>query len=118
VAIFIPVVFMEGVIGKFFLQFGVTLCVAVLLSYLEAITLAPARCSQILDGRRGNRSASAAPSTAPSTLWRAYLRPRAGEGAAAPRVVLAIAAGSCSRICSRLPQLRASSSPRRTRAGS
>ncbi|MDH7514530.1 MAG: efflux RND transporter permease subunit [Bacteroidota bacterium] len=47
VAIFIPVVFMEGIIGRFFLQFGVTLCVAVLLSYLEAITLAPARMSQI-----------------------------------------------------------------------
>ncbi len=29
IAIFIPVVFMKGVIGKFFLQFGVTLCVAV-----------------------------------------------------------------------------------------
>ena len=49
VAIFIPVVFMEGVIGRFFLQFGVTLCVAVLLSYVEAITLAPARCAQMLN---------------------------------------------------------------------
>jgi len=48
VAIFTPVIFMKGVIGKFFLQFGVTLCVAVLLSYLEAITLAPARCAQLL----------------------------------------------------------------------
>jgi multidrug efflux pump len=48
VAIFIPVVFMKGVIGRFFLQFGVTLSVAVLLSYLEAVTLAPARCSQLL----------------------------------------------------------------------
>lgn len=56
VAIFIPVVFMEGVIGKFFLQFGVTLCVAVMLSYLEAITLAPARCAQFLSTSRENRS--------------------------------------------------------------
>lgn len=48
VAIFTPVIFMKGVIGKFFLQFGVTLCVAVLLSYVEAITLAPARCAQLL----------------------------------------------------------------------
>ncbi|HUP47064.1 MAG TPA: efflux RND transporter permease subunit, partial [Thermoanaerobaculia bacterium] len=47
-AIFVPVVFMQGVIGKFFLQFGVTLCVAVLLSYVEAVTLAPARCAQML----------------------------------------------------------------------
>lgn len=56
VAIFIPVVFMKGVIGKFFLQFGVTLCVAVMLSYLEAITLAPARTSQLLKTSREGRS--------------------------------------------------------------
>jgi multidrug efflux pump len=55
VAIFIPVVFMKGIIGKFFLQFGVTLCVAVLLSYLEAITLAPARCAQLLKTSREHR---------------------------------------------------------------
>lgn len=48
IAIFVPVVFMEGVIGKFFLQFGVTLSLAVMLSYVEAITLAPARCAQML----------------------------------------------------------------------
>ena len=47
-AIFLPVVFMQGIIGKFFLQFGVTLCVAVLLSYVEAVTLAPARSAQML----------------------------------------------------------------------
>ncbi|XXF74912.1 efflux RND transporter permease subunit [Myxococcaceae bacterium GXIMD 01537] len=55
VAIFIPVIFMKGIIGKFFLQFGVTLCVAVLLSYLEAITLAPARCAQLLKTSREHR---------------------------------------------------------------
>lgn len=47
-AIFLPVVFMKGIVGKFFLQFGVTLCLAVLLSYVEAVTLAPARCAQML----------------------------------------------------------------------
>ncbi len=55
-AIFIPVVFMEGIIGRFFLQFGITLCLAVLLSYLEAVTLAPARLSQLLDASRQRRS--------------------------------------------------------------
>ncbi len=55
VAIFLPVIFMKGVIGKFFLQFGVTLCVAVLLSYVEAITLAPARCAQLLKTSREHR---------------------------------------------------------------
>jgi len=48
-------VFMKGIIGRFFLQFGVTLCVAVLLSYVEAITLAPARCAQLLKTSREGR---------------------------------------------------------------
>ncbi|MBK5257694.1 MAG: efflux RND transporter permease subunit, partial [Vicinamibacteria bacterium] len=48
VAIFLPVAFMKGLIGKFFFQFGVTISVAVLLSLLEAITLTPMRCSRFL----------------------------------------------------------------------
>ncbi|MFN7973369.1 MAG: efflux RND transporter permease subunit [Acidobacteriota bacterium] len=48
IAIFLPVVFMRGIMGKFFLQFGVTLTCAVMFSYLEAITLNFARCSQFL----------------------------------------------------------------------
>ncbi|EYF03799.1 efflux RND transporter permease subunit [Chondromyces apiculatus] len=56
VAIFLPVIFMEGVIGRFFFQFGVTLSIAVMLSYFEAITLAPARCAQILSTSREGRS--------------------------------------------------------------
>ncbi|MEY4631360.1 MAG: hypothetical protein RIQ81_1480 [Pseudomonadota bacterium] len=48
VAIFLPVAFMKGLIGKYFFQFGVTISVAVLLSLLEALTLAPMRCSQFL----------------------------------------------------------------------
>jgi hydrophobe/amphiphile efflux-1 (HAE1) family protein len=57
IAIFLPVIFMKGVIGKFFFQFGVTLSVAVMLSYFEAITLAPARCAQILKASREDRGA-------------------------------------------------------------
>jgi len=56
IAIFIPVVFISGVIGRFFLQFGITLCLAVLFSYVEAITLAPSRCAQFLRTSREGRS--------------------------------------------------------------
>jgi len=56
VAIFMPVIFMEGIIGRYFLQFGITLCLAVLLSYVEAVTLAPARCSQFLKTTREGRN--------------------------------------------------------------
>jgi len=49
IAIFLPVAFMKGIIGKFFYQFGVTISVAVLISLLEALTLAPMRCSRFLE---------------------------------------------------------------------
>jgi len=48
IAIFLPVAFMSGIIGKFFYQFGVTISVAVALSLLEALMLTPMRCSQFL----------------------------------------------------------------------
>jgi len=55
-AIFLPVAFMKGIIGKFFFQFGVTITVAVLISLLEALTLAPMRLSRMLEvGERQNR---------------------------------------------------------------
>lgn len=55
IAIFLPVAFMYGIIGKFFFQFGVVLSVAVAISLLEALTLAPSRCAQFLKvGHRGN----------------------------------------------------------------
>jgi HAE1 family hydrophobic/amphiphilic exporter-1 len=52
-AIFIPVIFMQGAVGKFFYQYGITVTAAVFLSLLEAITLTPMRCSQFL--RSGKR---------------------------------------------------------------
>jgi HAE1 family hydrophobic/amphiphilic exporter-1 len=56
VAIFLPVAFMKGIVGKFFFQFGVTMTSAVLLSLLEALTLTPMRCSQFVDvGERTTR---------------------------------------------------------------
>ncbi|MGZ3772238.1 MAG: efflux RND transporter permease subunit [Pseudobdellovibrionaceae bacterium] len=48
VAIFMPVVFMKGIIGRYFYQFGITVTAAVLLSLLEALTLTPMRCSRFL----------------------------------------------------------------------
>ena len=60
-AIFLPVLLMKGLIGRFFFQFGVTISAAVALSLLEAITLTPMRCSQFLEtgSRRGKMAALA-----------------------------------------------------------
>lgn len=55
VAIFLPVVFMPGIVGRFFFQFGVTITAAVLLSLLEALTLTPMRTSRFLDVGHQNR---------------------------------------------------------------
>ena len=48
ISIFIPITFMKGIEGRFFLEFAVTISIAVSLSSLEALTLAPMRCSQFL----------------------------------------------------------------------
>ncbi len=48
VAIFLPIAFMTGIIGKFFFQFGITISGAVLISLLEAITLTPMRCAEFV----------------------------------------------------------------------
>jgi len=54
VAIFLPVAFMSGVIGKFFYQFGITMTAAVMISLLEALTLTSMRASQFV--QKGSRS--------------------------------------------------------------
>lgn len=48
-AIFVPVIFMEGVMGLFLFQYGVTISIAVALSLLEALTLTPMRCARFLN---------------------------------------------------------------------
>jgi len=53
-AIFLPIAFMKGLIGKFLFQFGVVLSVAVAFSLLEALTITPARCAQILNLKAGS----------------------------------------------------------------
>jgi len=74
VAIFLPVAFMKGIIGKFFFQFGVTISVAVLISLLEALTLAPMRCSRFLDVEHRSGSLGARIDMGFARLARAYHR--------------------------------------------
>ena len=48
VAIFAPVIFMDGIIGRFFESFAVVVSVGVLISYFVAVTLTPMLCSRYL----------------------------------------------------------------------
>jgi hydrophobic/amphiphilic exporter-1 (mainly G- bacteria), HAE1 family len=41
VAVFLPVAFAQGIIGKFFLDFGLTVSIAMVISVFEAVTMAP-----------------------------------------------------------------------------
>ncbi|MCX7723741.1 MAG: efflux RND transporter permease subunit [Thermodesulfovibrio sp.] len=48
VAVFIPVLFMGGIIGRLFREFAVTISVAILISGLVSLTLTPMMCSRFL----------------------------------------------------------------------
>lgn len=48
VAVFLPVAFMKGIIGRFFYQFGMTVAFSVLMSLFVAFTLTPMLASQFL----------------------------------------------------------------------
>ncbi|HMG57851.1 MAG TPA: efflux RND transporter permease subunit, partial [Kofleriaceae bacterium] len=54
VAVFVPVAMMQGIIGRFFFQFGITVSVAVLLSMFVSFTLTPMLSARLLtlDHRR------------------------------------------------------------------
>jgi HAE1 family hydrophobic/amphiphilic exporter-1 len=60
VAVFVPVAFMEGIMGRFFFQFGVTVAVAVLISYLVSMTLTPMLSARILKEHQGHGALSRA----------------------------------------------------------
>ncbi|TGL86288.1 efflux RND transporter permease subunit [Leptospira congkakensis] len=49
IAIFLPVAFMQGVVGRYFLEFGITVAVAVVLSLFEALSFTPMRASRYKD---------------------------------------------------------------------
>jgi multidrug efflux pump len=48
IAVFIPLLFMTGVVGRLFKEFSVTLSVAVIVSCVVSLTLTPMMCGQIL----------------------------------------------------------------------
>jgi hydrophobic/amphiphilic exporter-1 (mainly G- bacteria), HAE1 family len=47
-AVFIPVLFLGGILGRLFREFAVTICVAILISGVVSVTLTPMLCSRFL----------------------------------------------------------------------
>ncbi|MDL2317025.1 efflux RND transporter permease subunit [Desulfovibrio sp. OttesenSCG-928-A18] len=55
VAVFIPVLFMGGVVGRLFYEFAVTIAVAILMSGFVSLTLTPMMCSRFLKPTAHNK---------------------------------------------------------------
>ncbi|WP_163069535.1 efflux RND transporter permease subunit, partial [Acinetobacter baumannii] len=47
-AVFIPVLFMGGVVGRMFAEFGLVISMAILISGVVSLTLTPMLCSRLL----------------------------------------------------------------------
>ncbi len=48
VAVFVPIAFMDGIVGRFFYQYGLAIVFSVLVSLLVSLTLTPALCAKFL----------------------------------------------------------------------
>ena len=55
VAVYAPIGFYGGMVGTIYMQFAVTMCIALCLSTVNALTLSPALCSLILRRPKPNR---------------------------------------------------------------
>ena len=57
VAVFIPVLFMGGVVGRMFNEFGLVMTFAIVVSGIVSLTLTPMLCARILEPHRSSREA-------------------------------------------------------------
>src|SRR5260221_5437235 len=48
IAVFIPLLFMTGIVGRLFREFAITLSVAVIVSAIVSLTLTPMMCAKFL----------------------------------------------------------------------
>ena len=89
-AVFIPVLFMGGVLGRLFREFSVTICVAILISGVVSVTLTPMLCSRFLKKPRTGARRAAARAVRVEVTERgvrqhaARLRPHAADRPAPP----------------------------------
>ncbi|MFV9997870.1 MAG: multidrug efflux RND transporter permease subunit MdtC [Arsenophonus endosymbiont of Dermacentor nuttalli] len=52
IAVFIPLFFMDGLVGRFFHEFAITLATAILISLFVSLTLTPMMCAYLLTRRK------------------------------------------------------------------
>lgn len=61
-AVFGPIAFLDGVVGQFFKQFGLTICFAMLISLFDALTMAPMLSAYFAGSLHGNKENKKKPS--------------------------------------------------------
>jgi multidrug efflux pump len=66
IAVFIPLLFMSGLVGRMFREFALTLTIAVVTSAIVSLTLTPMMCSRLLKHARDERQV---PGLATITAW-------------------------------------------------
>ncbi|NRD53047.1 multidrug efflux RND transporter permease subunit [Corallococcus exiguus] len=56
IAVFIPLLLMQGIVGRLFREFAITLSVAILMSLVVSLTVTPVMCSRLLRARKPGRA--------------------------------------------------------------
>ncbi len=54
-AVFIPILFMSGILGRLFREFAISICAAILISGVVSISLTPMLCSRLLRASKAER---------------------------------------------------------------
>ena len=77
IAVLIPLLFMQEVVGRLFREFAVTLAVTILISAVVSLTLVPMLCAKLLRshsrGAEAAKAASSASSKAITAGWSANM---------------------------------------------
>jgi len=55
VAVFLPILLMGGVVGRYFREFAMTMSVAIIISMIISLTTTPMMCSLLLKSRKGEK---------------------------------------------------------------
>src|SRR5262249_4240408 len=74
IAVFIPLLFMSGLVGRLLREFAMTVSATIVISALVSLTLTPVMCAYFLRGPRRDGSGSAHQARFFSGLFRAYDR--------------------------------------------
>ena len=98
-AVFIPIVFMGGIVGRLLHEFAVTIILAILFSGVVSVTLTPMLCARILQGRAWPEAqrASIAGASAASTACRPSTTARCDWSLRPPPLIFLVCSSPASR---------------------